>query len=200
MKRLFCPGEHLKGTKEHETVEKPWTSIGGFLTRFWMFSTNDACTSKVERERPSSHKGAGAWRLDLSLKTKVSVGSKNASKVVQTTMEAQTMKRLFCPIKHLKGPKEQETVEKGNAFNDSNVMFYWFLMVCRSFQGILSTGRLWGTTTWYWRCSTLLPANGSTCGIGLGPSATAPYRLLLMSCLSSIPWPRRLRSYGLGDG
>ena len=135
-----------------------------------MISTKDAYSvprrkSSISSSSRSSNAHSALNSLDLSLKTKVSVGSKNASKVVQTTMEAQTMKRLFCPIKHLKGPKEQETVEKGNAFNDSNVMFYWFLMVCRSFQGILSTGRLWGTTTWYWRCSTLLPANGSTCGI-----------------------------------
>ena len=53
---LFWPMEHLKRTREHETVDKHWTSIGGFLT-----SSKDL--NKTFLQHPKSGKKAFiSWR------------------------------------------------------------------------------------------------------------------------------------------
>ena len=52
MKGLFCPVEHAKGTREHETVEKPWTS--NQLEDSWqvgMISTSDTCNVQPSKEK-----------------------------------------------------------------------------------------------------------------------------------------------------
>ena len=75
MKGLFWTVEQWKGTREHDTVEKPWTSsIGRFLKRF-----NDLHTCNVQSRvrRPLSHGGGPSSNthcalnsLDLSLKNR----------------------------------------------------------------------------------------------------------------------------------
>ena len=76
MKGLFWTVEQWKGTREHETVQKHWTSIGGFLASF-----NDL--NRWFLQHPKSGKKAFiSWRstssnthcalnsLDLSLKNR----------------------------------------------------------------------------------------------------------------------------------